>query len=453
MNPDEQRSLAFSLARSPGADMITRRPITRSAVAGSRFRNSRGHGCAVAVLFAMAILLGQAAAAQDLSVTLSLNQEEYRQADTVVLTYKLTNNSSQTVNVLTWNTPLEGMIGDPFIVTLEGTTQERAYLGTLALRNPPVAQNWKAIPAGQSVSATVQLSQEYDLTAAGTYEIRLRRGLFHVARGASPPTKLKRLIAVDTPANTLRLKMLDAGAPSTPRVKAPSPGKAGVVVPPTFNACSVDQQSDLNSAFTSMAAGSSKVATAISNWSCTDYDNSNAAKTFFGAACSPQLLAQMKYVTSTASGYANGSIATQFDCSQANSCAAQPSACSTNGVIAFTCLGQQFPIYICSPFWGYAKPPAKDINAQDGLLYHETTHWTGTRDYAYWCPDCLALATNNPTQAQNNADSYRLFGLSIYDSIDNICGVKHLIYLPFVVFAIFFVRRISRRRGAERGAE
>lgn len=87
----------------------------------------------------------------------------------IELEFKVTNKSDQAVYLLTWYTPLEGVLGDIFQITYEG--QERSYLGPMVMRAAPLAEQYVMLEPGGSATAVVDVSTAYDFTRVGHYTI------------------------------------------------------------------------------------------------------------------------------------------------------------------------------------------------------------------------------------------------------------------------------------------
>lgn len=98
----------------------------------------------------------------------------------VEITFTLSNRGAAGVSILRWYTPLEGMRGDIFRVTRGG--RPVPYDGPLIKRGDPVAADYIEIPAGKSVSGTVDLSTAYGFREPGTYRVVFPRGLSDVVR-------------------------------------------------------------------------------------------------------------------------------------------------------------------------------------------------------------------------------------------------------------------------------
>jgi peptidyl-Lys metalloendopeptidase len=87
----------------------------------------------------------------------------------VWLKFTLTNHSEERLYVLTWYTPLEGILGEIFRVKRDG--QALPYEGPLVMRGNPLPEQYALLEPGASVSADVDLATVYDFSRAGEYTI------------------------------------------------------------------------------------------------------------------------------------------------------------------------------------------------------------------------------------------------------------------------------------------
>jgi hypothetical protein len=93
----------------------------------------------------------------------------YRTRAPVDLHFVLTNLTDDTLHVLTWYTPFEGMKGDIFEVWRDST--QIRYGGRLVKRSEPKASDYIRIPPRGSVRCSIDLSQGYDVSAPGRYRV------------------------------------------------------------------------------------------------------------------------------------------------------------------------------------------------------------------------------------------------------------------------------------------
>lgn len=88
--------------------------------------------------------------------------------EAVTLKFELKNNSADDLMLLKWNTPLEGWFGSSFNVTRGGKWVN--YQGAMVKRFRPSSDDYVAIPAGKSISNTVNLAEGYQINQAGEYQ-------------------------------------------------------------------------------------------------------------------------------------------------------------------------------------------------------------------------------------------------------------------------------------------
>jgi hypothetical protein len=102
-----------------------------------------------------------------------------RAGQPVELRFQLTNRTAQPLYVLNWRTPLEGLWGNDFQVTRDGT--EVPYQGPMKKRGNPSAQSYVTIAPGASVDGKVELSLAYEMKQPGRYRIAFQGKLLDVA--------------------------------------------------------------------------------------------------------------------------------------------------------------------------------------------------------------------------------------------------------------------------------
>jgi hypothetical protein len=103
----------------------------------------------------------------------------------VMLRFKLTNPAgAAAVQVLRWNTPLEGGWFAPFVsVTRDG--QALPYRGPSFKRGDPLAEDYLPLDAGASATAELDMARAFDLSRPGRYRITPHIRLIDVFRAAA----------------------------------------------------------------------------------------------------------------------------------------------------------------------------------------------------------------------------------------------------------------------------
>lgn len=113
-----------------------------------------------------------------LSCTLEIN-EHFPAEEPVNLRFYLKNQCDYTHYVLTWYTPLEGLLGNIFRIVLDDGEQI-PYRGIMARRGQPAAKDYVSIKPGETLSAEVDLASSYDLSKAGHYHLQFNGQLHDV---------------------------------------------------------------------------------------------------------------------------------------------------------------------------------------------------------------------------------------------------------------------------------
>lgn len=140
--------------------------------------------------------------------------------EAVRLRFTLTNHSPETLYVLNWYTPLEGILGEILRVKRDG--QAIPYEGPLVMRGDPLPENYVLLEPGASVSAEVDLATVYDFSQAGEYTIEfLSPRISDVAKTESAfAASVDELGPVEIPSNSLRLAI--AGSSALPVHRTPA---------------------------------------------------------------------------------------------------------------------------------------------------------------------------------------------------------------------------------------
>jgi peptidyl-Lys metalloendopeptidase len=140
--------------------------------------------------------------------------------EVVRLQFTLTNHSPERLYILTWYTPLEGILGEIFRVERDG--QAIAYEGPLVMRGDPLPEDYVLLEPGASVSAEVDLATVYDFSQAGEYTIEfVSPRISQVAKTESElATSVDDLGPVQILCNPLSLEIAGPSASPVPRTPA-----------------------------------------------------------------------------------------------------------------------------------------------------------------------------------------------------------------------------------------
>jgi len=120
----------------------------------------------------------------DLSCALALS-EPPTPGQAVGIELVLHNGLDVPVRVLRYFTPFEGILGEIFEVQWQN--QPVIYEGPMVKRAAPGEEDWLPLPAGQELTATVDVSSAWNLTLPGEYQVQLRNAIsFRVADDPEP---------------------------------------------------------------------------------------------------------------------------------------------------------------------------------------------------------------------------------------------------------------------------
>lgn len=113
-----------------------------------------------------------------LAFRLETLREEYPADVPMAIKFSLVNQSDESLSVLKWHTPLEGIAGDIFRIVGEGGVVE--YRGPMVRRGEPELQDYVKIEPGKAVTVEVDLLKGYDLSAPGIYQVNFQAKLLDV---------------------------------------------------------------------------------------------------------------------------------------------------------------------------------------------------------------------------------------------------------------------------------
>lgn len=334
--------------------------------------------------------------------------------DVVLIKFSLTNASKQDVAVLTWNTPLDRVTTDCLDVEVDGKAIE--YDGPMVKRGAPMASDYVTLAPGQTVEAEFAVSNAYDTSKPGAYEIRLKRGIGDVfaERTASKA------------ATTLALGKRSA---AHERVSARTrftieKGLGGHF---TLGEAARQQERFARTAMEAVARRKMKLRKKKSP------KGAPRSALYFGGTSEQQEAAR----TAHSDGYKLASIAlaavandqhylewfgphtaTRFARVKATLEAVKldmeteefiynltGSGCNP-GVYAYTYKGTN-TIWLCDGFW---HAPTQGADSKAGTILHEHSHSdASTDDVRYGQMACRQLAKENPDAAVGNADTYEYY--------------------------------------------
>jgi hypothetical protein len=103
------------------------------------------------------------------NISTSNSRESFDKNEAVTLHVIITNSGRRAIRLLKWFTPLESVDRSLFTVLRDGETV--AYMGRLVKRAAPTREDYITLPAGGSLNCDINISEYYDLTVPGRYEL------------------------------------------------------------------------------------------------------------------------------------------------------------------------------------------------------------------------------------------------------------------------------------------
>jgi lysine-specific metallo-endopeptidase family protein len=342
----------------------------------------------------------------------------FKSQHSVPLKLVLTNTGDTDLSVLTRDTPLDDIITDCLNVTVNGKKVE--YDGPLVKRAPPTAKEYVTIKAGETVETKFPVSDAYDTSKPGTYEVKLKTpipdvrpmqpGLAAAMRSSGFAPKVRKIKAKTSfkvaKGAGKRLTLGEAArvaeAAQKKKVKA-APTKAATA---GFRSAIKKKAAAVNAPLDPVVSGGSATKKAAARKAhkngyklCVNalagLQNNTQYVEWLGAHTATRFKKVKKNFT-TVKDFMESKQFT-YDCSG--------DGCGT-GVYAYTYWGTT-TIWFCSEFWA---APTTGSNSKAGTVLHEHTHSDAlTDDIAYGEDDCRALAISSPSKAIKNADSHEYY--------------------------------------------
>lgn len=345
---------------------------------------------AMAALLAGAQAFAGASRGPALESRIEVDQMAFTMTDEVAVTFALTNRGEDTLRVLRWLTPLQGVSNDLFVVTRDG--EPVPYTGRLVKWAAPTDADFIEIAPGETVSAAIDMSSVYDMSVTGNYSIRYRAVLG--GRDERDPFVMETESAEASGEPGLvtsnQVSLFVEGR--EPEVRTPEDQlEMGIAGIGGYTSCSNSQKTSLATAH----ANAGTISTKAYNHLVTYPSGSTLYTTWFGSYTSSRFSTVKSHYTSLKSTFASKTFT--FDCS------------CTDNAYAYVYPTQPYKVYLCKAFW---SAPAMGRDSKAGTLVHETSHFNvvaATQDYVYGATAAKNLAKTNPTKAIKNADNHEYF--------------------------------------------
>jgi len=330
---------------------------------------------------------------QDLRVSVTPLQSRFAAVQNVKVVLKYSNDGGDTMSIDKWYLPEDGHLFDPiFEVTLDGEHVE--YVGPIAKRPAPTAEDVITLTPGMAVSAVVELSSVYNMTVSGNYIIQYKVNADQVLFTADGMIKHQTRSLHGEQASVLESApavVFSIGHRNSLIEQANEARSQPRAIQPTFTGCTSSQSSQLTSALLAAETLTNNAMQYLNGQATTRYT------TWFGRHSDSNWLTLKSHFTKLQSTVKTKSLS--FDCT-----------CPTGRpVYAYVYANQPYRIYLCSVYW---PSVATGTDSKSGTILHELAHFSvvaGTGDHSYGQSACRSLAQTNPSQALRNSDSLQYF--------------------------------------------
>ena len=345
-------------------------------------RTHRSFSVFFILLTALFLLVSSVAAAprEGPLVSLSASQSEFSASQDVLVSVTISNASRNSVRMLKWFTPAEGVEEPLFVVQRDG--QPVSYIGAVYKRPAITGADYLTLKAGESLTRTVNLADFYDLSGSGQYQVSYSVASYNLFSEKSNSFKTRDMLT----SATLSLKVDGRTARGKPS-PTPTPLPGGN----SFTACTVAQQTSLISA----RSGATNYSTNALSYLGGNNFTSPRYSTWFGAYTSTRYNTVQSHFNSITDAFKNAGIT--FNC-----------GCKQN-YYAYVYPTKPYEIFLCKVFW---TAPLSGTDSKAGTLIHEMSHFNvvaSTNDYVYGQVGAKNLASTNPDNAINNADNHEYF--------------------------------------------
>ena len=310
------------------------------------------------------------------------------------IAYTLLNESKQDLQVLTWNTPLEGAFNnDYFDVSFDGKKERLAvpYRERHMKRAAASAEDYILLPAGDSVSIDLDILHGYLTERVGYYSIQFDGLVEYYAIPFSTHASEYKFEVADRFQGNLQSNEVVA-------YQSFSIAAMEAKLPPTFSSCDADQQTQIDTALTAAEVMATEAAEALNSAAVGQRAAATRYTTWFGSYLSSRYTTVSTHFNAIRDATVNKAL--KFSCGSPR--------CGRN-TFAFVYSNSPYEVFLCPAFWG-AEPTGTD--SQAGTIIHELSHFTvigDTDDHQYGQSSAKQLGATDPNKAINNADSHEYF--------------------------------------------
>ena len=306
----------------------------------------------------------------------------------VACSFEFTNNANEDLYLLKRNTPLEGLYSEFVSVSLDGRPLE--YEGIYIYRLPPTKDEFVLLKAGESISASVQITDIFSIDTDGLYTVQYSRPLQYLSVNEISllsTGKLRESIVQES----VHIHLEDTSLLSRPKEQ-----KVEIDYTVYIESCTAASFSngDRNNSGTldshkRLCAGIDKAKSGVGN--------NNLYITWFGAYTSGRASTVKDLYGKMRTGLGSKSV-TYYN---------NGPLCKSN-YIAYTYKSySQTVVYLCNAFYSQPTACRGTGYTKERTLLHEWAHaLAGRDDEGYGVDNCKSYARSDPAKAIRNADNF-----------------------------------------------
>lgn len=335
-------------------------------------------------------------------VGLDFDKRTYKGSEKQTLTFSLTNESNEIIQVLKWHTPLEGFKSNMFQV--EHHEGKRAvYLGRVYKRGIPTEDDYLTLQPGQTVKMEVDLTEEYDIADAGNYSVRYRAAFLHAGVEEAKVLMKKYMTspgvaAVAVKAREATFKLEESRRPKQEggiQIEWLKRMKTRARIPLSINNCSNSQENTVKAALHQAVTIADEARSTLSKAPNGARQTARRYREWFGNYEETQYENVNTNYDKIWDALVNKDLS--FTCDDSET------------AYAYVSPSKPYEIYLGKAFW---QAPLAGTDSQGGAIVHEMSHFyviASTDDHVYGQPRCRDLAKDDPDKACDNADSHEYF--------------------------------------------
>lgn len=348
-----------------------------------------------AVLYIAVAIMAANGNAQNLRIDVTPIQTRFSGAQNVNVILKYSNTGRDTMAIYKWCLPEHGLYDSVFEVTRNG--EHVNYVGPLAKRRAPTADDLIYLTPGMTVSTVVEVSSVYNMTQTGNYMIQFKMNADQVLLKTDSMLRNQIMSSDGDQGSVLQSAPVGVFAVGHRNLLIEQAIEANTntrALTPTFASCTTAQTSSIRTAITAAESYTNSGVQYLGGQSSA----TQRFTTWFGTYSATNWLTLKSHFSKIQSALSTKTLS--FDCS----C---PGAGSDT--YAYVYPSQHYKIFLCNQFW---QAPASGTDTKGGTIIHELAHFTilsGTSDYAYGQSAAQNLARSSPTRALANSDSLQYF--------------------------------------------